>query len=346
MPASAACCSACVSRAACRSTARPGLTVTDNTFAGGNLVVSGGTDLQIVHNVLAIGATLRISSAASGIIAHNVMANTGGVGLQIDAAFTGAIRDNDIAGNLTGVSYNAAAELVGNRIFGNTTGVRSTVSGSSGLRLRRRGDPERHPRQRHRRPARRRGRTQPARPRQLDRHHGQRDRRRRFARFRQPDRRQHHRRRRLHRHDPVQPHLRQRHRHRRCDRQPHPPQPDLPQRRRRRPGRRRVRRAHLQQHAVHGVRATSSGSRTALRTSTSATTCCGRRAATTCTSPTTPRSASSPTTTTSTAPAPARSATGRATSTTSSTGRRTSRASTCTRSAAPTSIRSGRNRAS
>ena len=106
------------------------LTVTDSIVAGGGgLVIAGGSDVQIVHNVFNAGATLRIATAAAGIIGHNTL-SAGGTGLQIDAPFTGAIRDNDITGNTTGVGYNAAAELIGNRIFGNGTGVLSTIAGN------------------------------------------------------------------------------------------------------------------------------------------------------------------------------------------------------------------------
>src|SRR5262249_15184286 len=53
--------------------------------------------------------------------------------LAIAAAFAGQISDNDFRGASVGVSYAAAADLSGNRIRDNATGVVSTVGGASGL---------------------------------------------------------------------------------------------------------------------------------------------------------------------------------------------------------------------
>ncbi len=50
--------------------------------------------------------------------------------LDIDAAFSGRIDHNDIHGAAIGVEYGAAADLRDNRIWGNTTGIRTTVAGT------------------------------------------------------------------------------------------------------------------------------------------------------------------------------------------------------------------------
>ncbi len=107
-----------------------GLTVHDSAFTNENLVVNGGSDLQIVHNRFGGGSGVRIGAAAAGVIAHNEIS---GSSLVIDAAFTGGIRDNDIFGANVGVRYNAGAALIGNRIRGNSTGIVSTVSGNAAL---------------------------------------------------------------------------------------------------------------------------------------------------------------------------------------------------------------------
>ncbi len=109
-----------------------GLTLVDNEMRVNAVTVSGASDLRVAHNRFIAGSMLHLAGAASGLVAHNVLAG-GTIGLRIDAAFTGEIRGNDVRNNQIGVRYGAAAELIANRIHDNTTGVLSTVSGASAL---------------------------------------------------------------------------------------------------------------------------------------------------------------------------------------------------------------------
>ncbi|MFA5028107.1 MAG: right-handed parallel beta-helix repeat-containing protein, partial [Candidatus Methylomirabilota bacterium] len=107
-----------------------GLTVAGCTLADG-LILGGGTDLQIVQNHIT-GIGLRVTAASQGLITGNDM-EAAAVLLELAAPFVGPIQGNAIHGGTTGVQYDAPATLIGNRIFGNTVGVRSTVAGADGF---------------------------------------------------------------------------------------------------------------------------------------------------------------------------------------------------------------------
>ena len=102
-----------------------------DSLLGGQVTLAGATDLQVLHNRFSvIGNGIAITAAGQGLIAHNdIPASI--TGLTLASPWTGAIRDNAIHGGVTGVSYNAAAVLDGNRIYGNNTGVSSTVGGAA-----------------------------------------------------------------------------------------------------------------------------------------------------------------------------------------------------------------------
>jgi hypothetical protein len=101
-------------------------TLRDSRFLGGQLVLAGGDDLRIVHNQFGTGG-VWVQSASSGAVSWNDLAGM----LDIDAAFSGRIDHNDIHGASIGVDYGAAADLRDNRIWGNTTGIRTTVAGTT-----------------------------------------------------------------------------------------------------------------------------------------------------------------------------------------------------------------------
>ena len=112
------------------------IAVIRNTFDGASVAVTldgGASDAAILGNRIRSASTgIRVASAASGRIAANEIGVAGasavGTGLEIAAAFTGAIDGNVITGAVTGVVYAARAELVGNRIRNGTTGVRASVA--------------------------------------------------------------------------------------------------------------------------------------------------------------------------------------------------------------------------
>ncbi|MBK8017635.1 MAG: right-handed parallel beta-helix repeat-containing protein [Betaproteobacteria bacterium] len=106
-----------------------GAALVDNAIDAG-VVINGAAKVQVLHNRFKGTEGIRIATASSGLIAHNDIAATG-VGLAIDGAFDGTIEDNDIHGASLGVRYAAGARLSDNRIFGNVTGIRSTVSGET-----------------------------------------------------------------------------------------------------------------------------------------------------------------------------------------------------------------------
>jgi hypothetical protein len=109
-----------------------GLTLVDSTV-NGELTLAGGSGLQILHNRFSgSGTGIRLAAASQGLIAHNDIGNTA-TGIDLVFPFTGSITDNDIHGAAIGVNYTTGAALAANRIFGNTTGVRTTVSGSGAL---------------------------------------------------------------------------------------------------------------------------------------------------------------------------------------------------------------------
>jgi parallel beta-helix repeat protein len=94
------------------------------------LTLRGNTGTAIEHNFIH-GATagLRIDGVetATQIARNSVSSNA--TALQIAANLAGgAIEDNEIRNSALGVEYAAAAQLVGNRIHHNTTGVRVAAS--------------------------------------------------------------------------------------------------------------------------------------------------------------------------------------------------------------------------
>lgn len=112
------------------ATGSSGLTLVDSVL-GGPLTLAGTTDLQVLHNRFSVtGTGIAVTAAGQGLIAHNDIAASG-TGLALTAPWTGQIRDNAIHGGVTGVAYSAAAVLDGNRIYGNTMGVSSTVGGTT-----------------------------------------------------------------------------------------------------------------------------------------------------------------------------------------------------------------------
>ena len=108
------------------STASDRFTLRDGRFLAGQLVLGGGEDLRIVHNRFG-NAGVRVQAASSGAMSWNDLAGT----LDIDAAFSGRIDHNSIHSAAIGVDYGAAADLRDNRIFGNGTGIRTTVAGTT-----------------------------------------------------------------------------------------------------------------------------------------------------------------------------------------------------------------------
>ncbi|MBL8338895.1 MAG: right-handed parallel beta-helix repeat-containing protein, partial [Rhodoferax sp.] len=108
------------------SSASDRFTLRDSRFLAGKLVLGGGQDLRIVHNRFG-SSGLQVTAASGGAVSWNDLAGM----LDIDAAFAGRIDHNDIHGASIGVDYGAAADLRDNRIWGNTTGIRTTVAGST-----------------------------------------------------------------------------------------------------------------------------------------------------------------------------------------------------------------------
>ncbi|WP_457423984.1 right-handed parallel beta-helix repeat-containing protein [Roseateles sp. P5_E7] len=107
-----------------------GAALVDNLIGSTGLVINGGSQLQVLHNRFNGTTGVTLAGAASGLIAHNdVFASA--TGLAINAAFSGSIDDNDFRNADVGVRYNAAAPLGGNRIHDNTTGIISTVAGTT-----------------------------------------------------------------------------------------------------------------------------------------------------------------------------------------------------------------------
>ena len=109
-------------------------TIEDNQITGGSTGLSitgaGVSGLEFRDNAISGVATgISLAVAAAGHIARNDITATT-VGLNIAAAFTGLIESNAFHGATTGVNYATAAALSANRIYGNTTGVISTVAGS------------------------------------------------------------------------------------------------------------------------------------------------------------------------------------------------------------------------
>ncbi len=69
-----------------------------------------------------------VAAAAGRITDNEISSSTAGTGLVLGANFSGSIDHNRIRDSKLGVSYGAAAALSANSIFGNSTGVRSSVA--------------------------------------------------------------------------------------------------------------------------------------------------------------------------------------------------------------------------
>ena len=113
-------------------------TVRSNTMSGGSvglaigdsaMALTGSVANATLNNNQLSGSTtgLVIDVAGSGQILNNQIGGTT-TGLLIGDVWTGVIESNDIANANIGVQYDAAAELIGNRIHDNTTGVVATVN--------------------------------------------------------------------------------------------------------------------------------------------------------------------------------------------------------------------------
>ncbi len=108
-------------------------------IAGNGLTIYGGSGLTIRDNVIhGSGATNRgllVAGNASGYIGANDIGTNDAtriaVGLDILFAFDGLIEGNDIHGAVVGVNYAVAADLSGNRIRNNSTGITSSISGTT-----------------------------------------------------------------------------------------------------------------------------------------------------------------------------------------------------------------------
>ena len=125
-------------------TANTGIALTDgaagtvieyNQIEGGQqgIAVTGAgvTGLDVRFNQLGQSGTgLALSNAASGQVSGNIVSATG-TALLVAASFTGPIEDNAFTGAAVGVAYQASAFLSNNRIYGNMTGVSSTVADPS-----------------------------------------------------------------------------------------------------------------------------------------------------------------------------------------------------------------------
>jgi len=99
---------------------------------GGGISITGpATALTLLGNTIRSNATgIAISAASLGTIVGNDVQATG-TALNLAANFSGSLSDNDFSGSSVGVAYSAAAPLNGNRIHDNTTGVISTVAGTT-----------------------------------------------------------------------------------------------------------------------------------------------------------------------------------------------------------------------
>ncbi len=105
-----------------------------NTLTGAGGITLGGsgvTGAWLRGNAMDVSGTgVSLAAISDGTIRDNdILAAT--LALDIQQAFSGLISGNDIRGATIGVHYAAAAPLVGNRIYQNTTGVVSSVAGSS-----------------------------------------------------------------------------------------------------------------------------------------------------------------------------------------------------------------------
>ena len=91
------------------------------------IIGSGTTGLELRGNQISGGEIgIELALAAAGHIDGNDVSATS-IGLDVAATFTGLIENNSIHNAPIGVAYNAAAELSGNLIHDNITGVTSII---------------------------------------------------------------------------------------------------------------------------------------------------------------------------------------------------------------------------
>ncbi len=91
------------------------------------LTTSNATNVFIINNHLSGSLNgLRISRNSSGLIEENDIAASD-TAIDLDAAFTGSIARNKLHNSNIGVRYDYPAPLGDNEIYGNTTGIASTV---------------------------------------------------------------------------------------------------------------------------------------------------------------------------------------------------------------------------
>jgi parallel beta-helix repeat protein len=113
------------------------VTVNNNTIGGSGVTVSGGANVQVVHNAIApdagqTGVTLT-GGASNTAVEHNTIAGgAAGIAITGASATNVAIRDNAISGASTGISLAAAAsgQIVGNDVSATATGTGLSVAGA------------------------------------------------------------------------------------------------------------------------------------------------------------------------------------------------------------------------
>ena len=105
--------------------------VEENTIGGGGVLIDERDTGLTLHDNRdrALGASdgIAIQSASDGTITSTDV-SAAAAALVISATFTGPITDNSFDGlAFVGVAYGAAADLAGNRIYGNATGIVDNV---------------------------------------------------------------------------------------------------------------------------------------------------------------------------------------------------------------------------
>jgi len=97
----------------------------------GPLYTEGPDNFEVRHNTIQ-GNLVGVSflAQADGRLSDNEIFSPN-VGLRIAADFSGHVQDNDIHGAATGLYYEAAAAVGGNRIFDNDIGVVAAVAGDT-----------------------------------------------------------------------------------------------------------------------------------------------------------------------------------------------------------------------
>ncbi|HAM70036.1 MAG TPA: hypothetical protein DCM86_00140, partial [Verrucomicrobiales bacterium] len=112
------------------ATATDRLTLTDDVVGGTGLSLAGGVDVRVVDSRFNGTVGIRTAAPTAGWISRNTL-TASATGLDLAAAFSGLVTQNDISGAVSGVAYGAAAALGGNQIHNNTTGVNVTAQGEA-----------------------------------------------------------------------------------------------------------------------------------------------------------------------------------------------------------------------